>query len=226
MDELIDLVSKSYDNQSEKEKKEILKSADWLNRLSESSNEIIEIWELKNLKRLFVSNNFEDLTGEKPEKGIDRYFNMDDVRHETMQVFFQSESFLSDVNKKDYYNYTKHPVFFKGVQMQVHLSTFRLSNAVTLTRTKLVNSESNYIGTKIFHHHRQRAIKEISTTRQVLTEREKDVVELLAKGFSDKEISEKLFISPYTVLSHRRNIIKKMNAKNTVEAVVKAFDLL
>lgn len=56
-------------------------------------------------------------------------------------------------------------------------------------------------------------------SRKTLSEREKEVADLLCKGFSSKEISEQLNISFYTVESHRKNLLKKLEAKNTAEMV-------
>lgn len=47
-----------------------------------------------------------------------------------------------------------------------------------------------------------------------LSDRETDVLKLVAKGFSNKEIGEKLFISMHTVISHRKNITKKLGIKS------------
>jgi DNA-binding NarL/FixJ family response regulator len=47
-----------------------------------------------------------------------------------------------------------------------------------------------------------------------LTEREIDVLKLIAKEFTTPEIAEKLFISAYTVETHRKNLIRKLNVKN------------
>jgi len=50
-----------------------------------------------------------------------------------------------------------------------------------------------------------------------LSNREREIIELIIKGFSSQEISEKLFISINTVNTHRRNLLEKNNFKNTKE---------
>ncbi|OYX85984.1 MAG: DNA-binding response regulator [Flavobacteriales bacterium 32-34-25] len=52
-----------------------------------------------------------------------------------------------------------------------------------------------------------------------LTGREIEIITLIALEYSGKEISEKLFISSNTVETHRKNILKKLNAKNTISLV-------
>jgi DNA-binding CsgD family transcriptional regulator len=52
-----------------------------------------------------------------------------------------------------------------------------------------------------------------------------DVCRLLAKGFCAKEIARILFISETTVVTHKRNLKVKFNAKNTVELISKASTL-
>ncbi|WP_319481447.1 response regulator transcription factor [uncultured Draconibacterium sp.] len=55
-----------------------------------------------------------------------------------------------------------------------------------------------------------------------LSEREIDVLKLLATGKSNKEIAEQLFISIHTVISHRKNISTKIGVKSTVALVIYA----
>jgi DNA-binding NarL/FixJ family response regulator len=55
-----------------------------------------------------------------------------------------------------------------------------------------------------------------------LSDRELEVVDLIASGHSNRMISEKLFISFETVRSHRKNIMRKMHVKNTA-ALIRAY---
>ena len=58
--------------------------------------------------------------------------------------------------------------------------------------------------------------------KETLSDREKEVLHWLSKGFSYKEIAEKLFISIETVRTHIRNIYEKLHATNKKEALRKA----
>lgn len=58
-----------------------------------------------------------------------------------------------------------------------------------------------------------------------LTVRETEVLTLLEKGFSDKEISETLNIRIYTAKNHVKNILQKLGVENRRKAVLKAKDL-
>ncbi len=49
---------------------------------------------------------------------------------------------------------------------------------------------------------------------EMLTDREEEILKLIAEGFSNKEIGTKLFISHRTVDTHRTNLMKKLNANN------------
>jgi DNA-binding NarL/FixJ family response regulator len=48
-----------------------------------------------------------------------------------------------------------------------------------------------------------------------LTRREKELLQLLEDGFNGPQIAEKLFISQYTVETHRKNLMQKLNVNST-----------
>ena len=50
-----------------------------------------------------------------------------------------------------------------------------------------------------------------------MTKRERQVVELIADGFTNKEIAQKLHLSPYTVKSHVHNILEKLALNTRVQ---------
>jgi DNA-binding NarL/FixJ family response regulator len=57
----------------------------------------------------------------------------------------------------------------------------------------------------------------------IITRREKEVLLLIADGLTNNSISEKLFISPATVDTHRKNLLAKFEAKNTASLVKMAI---
>jgi len=63
---------------------------------------------------------------------------------------------------------------------------------------------------------------------QSLTKREKEIIQLLAKGITNLEISEQLYISRCTVEQHRKNINRKLKIKSFAHLMlyIYAFDLI
>lgn len=58
----------------------------------------------------------------------------------------------------------------------------------------------------------------------LLTSREKEVLALIAEGFTNAEIAKMLYISPLTVDSHRKNLLAKFGVKNTAAMVKYAME--
>ncbi len=48
----------------------------------------------------------------------------------------------------------------------------------------------------------------------VITRREKEVLSLIAQGYTTSQIADKLFVSSHTIESHRKNLMEKFNAKS------------
>lgn len=60
-----------------------------------------------------------------------------------------------------------------------------------------------------------------STETENLTDRELEILSSLAKGFHDKEIADRFYLSVKTVRNHLRNIYKKLHVRSRTEAVLK-----
>jgi len=56
-----------------------------------------------------------------------------------------------------------------------------------------------------------------------LSEREKEIIQLVAQGFTNKAISERLTLSENTIKYHLKNILQKLNVNNRTEAVMSAM---
>lgn len=69
---------------------------------------------------------------------------------------------------------------------------------------------------------RQLQKKGLADSYDLLTEREREVLQLLAEGNSNKEAAAILDVSPYTIETHRNNLMQKLNLHNTAEIVLYA----
>jgi two-component system response regulator DesR len=55
-----------------------------------------------------------------------------------------------------------------------------------------------------------------------LSEREKEVLDLIASGATNREIAERLYLSPHTIKEHTSTLYRKLKARNRAEAVRRA----
>lgn len=66
--------------------------------------------------------------------------------------------------------------------------------------------------------------KENLLSAKKITDREQEVLQLIIKGMSNKEIAEELYVSKRTVDNHRFHLMRKMGAKNTADIVRISFE--
>lgn len=66
---------------------------------------------------------------------------------------------------------------------------------------------------------------ETQPVAEILTVRETEILSLIAHGHSTVAIADSLFLSPHTVQTHRKSIIKKLNIKSPTEFVIYALDM-
>lgn len=69
-------------------------------------------------------------------------------------------------------------------------------------------------------------VKDSSASRtddNKISDREKEILNLIVTGYNNKIIADRLFISENTVATHRRNIMKKMHVKNTPQLIVRSL---
>ncbi|APY10976.1 DNA-binding response regulator [Seonamhaeicola sp. S2-3] len=68
-------------------------------------------------------------------------------------------------------------------------------------------------------------MSEQTVSENILSKKEKEVLGLISEGLTTKEIASKLFVSTRTIETHRANVIKKLEVKNTAELVKKASEI-
>jgi RNA polymerase sigma factor (sigma-70 family) len=77
-------------------------------------------------------------------------------------------------------------------------------------------------GTLLEDYMRNMQQRNLQDSWDLLTEREKEVLQLVAEGLSNKEVANALELSTYTVETHRNNLMQKLNLHNTAEIVLYA----
>lgn len=60
--------------------------------------------------------------------------------------------------------------------------------------------------------------------RSLLSQREIEIIQLTASGLPAKQIAEKLYLSPHTVYTHRKNIMKKLGVNSASEMILYAIN--
>lgn len=75
----------------------------------------------------------------------------------------------------------------------------------------------------VFLPKRIKAIYDDRKKRPSLSEREIEIVRLVAKGFSNDELAERLHLSPDTIKVHLRHVYEKLGVESRVEAVTEAM---
>ena len=53
----------------------------------------------------------------------------------------------------------------------------------------------------------------------ILSDRELEILQLIAEGWSNRQIADHLYLSPHTVKNHVHNILKKMRVQRRLEAI-------
>jgi len=86
-----------------------------------------------------------------------------------------------------------------------------------------INDSKQKVVTKIFNLLNDNNITQDKPENVELSNRETDVLVALVKGLTNKEISDKLFISVHTVITHRKNIIRKTGIKSVSGLTVYAL---
>lgn len=142
---------------------------------------------------------------------------------------------LSKILKKQYPHIkililsTHSNVMILSRLIRIGVNGYLLKNAEKEELLKAINiiaSGENYFTEELEEKHfsnNTRIEKQISNLTE-LSSREKEILVLIAQEYNTAEIAEKTFISLNTVNTHRRNLLSKLNAKNTAGLVKYAVE--
>jgi len=215
----------------------------FLASLSVMQNSFVSIFDLAEMEHVYLSPNYTDLLGWDPEKisspeneYINHRMHPEDLAH-LNKVSWQFFGLILRVDLvwreqmkyikliMDYRTIGKDGNYVRVIEQHklleldqsgnvwLSMSVLDLSpdqDLNSICRYRLVNTLTG----ELYHFPSVESI-----TEQKLSFREKEILQLLAKGLISKQIADKLFISVNTVNTHRQRIIEKLNVSNTAEAV-------
>lgn len=204
---------------------------------------VIACFDYRNLNLAFFTGNVEKLTG-YPEsmfrnKGMETSFTM--IHPDDRPELFRFQKIIFDA----FHGFTfseRHTLEFSYTTRWVHRTTSEVFWMTSKVRPYVIDEAGNFImdlhiivqlftppksksydwnysytkddGTKIF------VSKNSPVDRAVkLTSKEREIVDLVLEGKESKEISGILNISVLTVATHRKNILRKLGARNVGEMV-------
>jgi DNA-binding NarL/FixJ family response regulator len=96
-----------------------------------------------------------------------------------------------------------------------------------LAAIRAVAAGGSYLGTgvaaELLNHLGSDSANRPEQQQETLTEREKEVLVLVAQGLGNRKIAEELFVSEKTVKTHVANILQKLNVKSRTQAALYAI---
>jgi DNA-binding CsgD family transcriptional regulator len=136
---------------------------------------------------------------------FDRF--LDSFKGDTCQISIFIDCGI--INSKEVIKFLESNNSFTVFQI-VNSSNFKTFDKESIHSLDIYSSE-NEIVNKLKSVFEENYSLELNTE---LSSREIDVLKLVAQGYSNKEIADKLFITVYTVMSHRKKITEKLGIKS------------
>ncbi|MGV8135632.1 MAG: LuxR C-terminal-related transcriptional regulator [Mangrovibacterium sp.] len=219
----------------------------FLESIKSVHNSAISIFDLARRQHVYLSSTFETLLGWDLEEAgkpghtyIDSRLHPDDLEHlnRSSSFFFNLILKIKKDDPKnieqykfimDYRTKGKDGQYVRVIEQHKILELDQENNLwlslgimdlspdqdlQTLCRYRMVNVKTG----EVYHFPKE-------DPESVLSLREQEVLQLLAKGLISKQIADQLFISVNTVNTHRQNIIGKLNVSNTAGAIQHAISI-
>jgi DNA-binding CsgD family transcriptional regulator len=226
---------------------EFEKKAYFLERLSEVENSSVSVLDLYQKKYIFLRSRYLDpfddpnIDHDPQDPFYYGQFIHPDDQSTVMDSYIKSFGYflnLPEEERKDYkliLNFRQRNKFGKYLNIILQLVVLELDKKGNMWLILILD---DLLPDKISFEGVNRRLIHIKTgkiclfkdelesnKKTILSSREVEVLGLVSKGFASKEIADKLFLSINTVNNHRQNILEKVGAVNTTEAVTYARNL-
>jgi len=163
---------------------------------------------------------------QNPDLVVFDYYNTEHYHIEDIQRIKQKHprvQFLvvtSDANKQNIFK-----IISSGVNsiLTKHCSREEIVNAVHST-SKNEKFFCNTVLDIILEKHFDKEDEEVNCAPTILTNREVEIVTLVAKGVTTREMADQLCLSTHTIYTHRKNIMKKLGINSVSELVLYAVN--
>src|SRR6266513_2960258 len=109
----------------------------------------------------------------------------------------------------------QHSIEIYGGLIALLFSTVGIWLGLKLTKTK----ETVVVKEVLLPAPSSFTLNEVKLRELVITRRELEILELIARGLSNREIAEKLFVSENTVKTHSSRLFDKLSARRRTQAV-------
>lgn len=177
----------------------------------------IESGAIKYMEKQGVSK-FDITINEIKELGtafLDHYIHKDDIENIKVLIddFISKEEFTNPLNCLSYIQrmrYTKSSTDYELIltTAKVNVATAEL---FCISTPFHVFKELSQKVTKSYEEHEY--VKSMLKASKTLTKREKTIIPMMSEGLRTKEIADLLFLSPFTVENHKKNIKRKLSVK-------------
>jgi len=206
-----------------------------LETMMENNRQFFFIADVINLKILFTSKGSVQMMGTEPDNVTPETFFQ--VRHpdesekhitlrgkifKTAHDLYNSgkgEMLLSCCtrirnHKNEYVPLLSQIYFFYSEIPHKTVYIFEVHTAVD-TYPKAMFENHHYYGNDMSYF--RYPDEHLMRTGNIFSDREFEIIQLLAKGLNTKQISDKLFLSPFTISTHRSNILQRSGKTNVQE---------
>ncbi|AZA54684.1 response regulator transcription factor [Chryseobacterium sp. G0201] len=174
---------------------------------------IDSIWEEEILKKIHPDDKLKKYIHEL------RFFKLMDSLKPEDRINYNVVSRIRMKDKNDEYRFVQHRMFYtyspynNKLRFALCLYSIALDQSILLPSDFLIiNSTKGEV-----------VVEDKLNYKNILSQRELEVLKFVGEGFTSKEIADFLFISVNTVSRHRQNILEKLNVKNSIKAINDSF---
>lgn len=207
-----------------------------LELLMEKYNQFFYIGDLVHLKVLFTSKGSTQMIGIEP-KDVSPYMFMNHTHPDDLVRFNNARAKLIKMGQELFVSQEKFDFLSTTIKMQnavgkysnflnqIYLFYSSTHNTVFFLKIhtnvdwckKIKNGYYYYTGKDLSHF--KYPTKQLLNMGGTLSKRELEIIKLIVVGMSTEQIAKKLFLSPYTINTHRVNILNKSGKTNFFEII-------